>query len=223
MKRILASLLTVTLALLIFCSCGEQADPGCEHTDTNNNGMCDTCGQTLQKRCTHADDDGNMLCDKCGQPYNANDLPEEPETPNSDYEVLNVVGLSLHYPVDWTVNNGSVVTIINPTGIGNNVTVAYTEKTAIYDDMTLTQFNNLLKPIMESSGITISNANVQHVTNPNSLKITKITYDAKASGVSLKQTLFITTFGTYTYTVTVTESTSEPELVSMVFNSLKSA
>ena len=89
--------------------------------------------------------------------------------------------------------------------------------------MTLSDFNNELKPALESMGLTISNAAVSQTKNAADLAITKISYKATVAGVGMKQTLYITTVGNKTYTVTVTEVQTDETLRKTVFNTLNTA
>lgn len=140
-----------------------------------------------------------------------------PEIPEG-YQVYENGGLSFAYPEDWTKTDGSTVLLINPTGIGNNITVVYESKYN-HKDLTLDTFNEQMKPSYEAMGMTVSNATVEHKTS-NGLDVTEINYTAKMMGVTMEQTAFITTIGDRTYTVTVTETTQDDTLVSNVFNTL---
>ncbi len=141
-----------------------------------------------------------------------------PEIPEG-YQVYKNDDLSFAYPDDWKSNSGSVVMLINPTGIGNNITVVYEAKTDGYDDLTVESFNTMMKPSYEAMGMTISNVAVEKKTT-NGLKVVQITYNAKMAGQSMTQTAFIFNAGKSTYTVTVTEVTPDAELVKTVFETL---
>lgn len=141
-----------------------------------------------------------------------------PEIPEG-YQVYENQGLSFAYPEDWTKTDGSTVILINPTGIGNNITVVYEGKTDMYAEMTAESFDELMRPTYEAMGMTLSNVTVNQKTS-NGLDVTEINYTAKVMGVTMEQTAFITTIGDRTYTVTVTETTQDDTLVSNVFNTL---
>ena len=148
-------------------------------------------------------------CDKAAK------APEIPE----GYQAYSNDVLSFAYPKEWSANSGSVVTLMDPNGNGNNITVVYEAKTDLYDDMTVESFNSMMKPSYEAMGMTVSNVAVEKRTT-NGLDVVQISYDAKVAGQSLSQTAFITTIGDSTYTVTVTEMTPDAELVANVFNTL---
>ena len=129
--------------------------------------------------------------------------------------------ITFAYPKDWTKQSGSTTVLAGTNG--NNITIAYEEKNPYYASMTLSDFNNELKPALESMGLTISNAAVSQTKNAADLAITKISYKATVAGVSMKQTLYITTVGNKTYTVTVTEVQTDETLLKTVFNTLNAA
>ena len=146
------------------------------------------------------------------------DAAKEPEIPEG-YQLYKNDDLSFAYPEGWSAKTGSVVTLINPAGVGNNITVVYEAKTSMYDDLTVESFNTMMKPSYEAMGMTISNVAVEKKTT-NGLKVVQITYNAKMAGQSMTQTAFIFNAGKSTYTVTVTEVTPDAELVKTVFETL---
>ncbi len=141
-----------------------------------------------------------------------------PEIPDG-YQKYDNGALSFAYPADWSANSGSVVTLTNPSGAGNNITVVYEAKTDMYDDLTAESFGTMMQPTYEAMGMKISDVKVEKKT-ANGLDVVQITYNAKLAGVSLSQTAFITTVGDSTYSVTVTEMTEDDELVKTVFETL---
>ena len=141
-----------------------------------------------------------------------------PEIPEG-YQTYDNGAISFAYPADWTANSGSVATLVNPTGTGNNITVVYEAKTDMYDDLTAESFGEMMRPTYEAMGMTISDVKVEKKTT-NGLTVVEITYNAKVAGTPLSQTAFITTVGNSTYTVTVTEMTEDDELVRTVFETL---
>lgn len=141
-----------------------------------------------------------------------------PEIPEG-YQVYENGDLSFAYPENWTKDDSSTVLLMNPTGIGNNITVVYEGKTDMYAEMTVETFDELLRPAFEAMGMTLSNVTVKQKTS-NGLDVTEINYTAKFMGTTMEQTGFIVTVGDRTYTVTVTETTQDDTLVSNVFNTL---
>ena len=126
------------------------------------------------------------------------------------------------YPENFQKQDGSTV-IIQDATTGNNITVVYEAKNPYYATLDLATYNSEMKPAFESMGLTITNPSVKQTKNDAGVAITKISHTATASGVSMKQTMLITTIGNRTYTVTVTEVKSDSTLVNNVFNTLKAA
>ncbi|MBO7161435.1 MAG: hypothetical protein J6W15_01350 [Clostridia bacterium] len=148
-----------------------------------------------------------------------NPQPQTPVIPKG-YLEYNNEKISFAYPEGWVVNDGSVVIIVNESGVGNNITVSYEQFSDMYSTMTAETFNTTLKPMFAAAGLSVSNATVEQVENDVSTKITKITYTAAANGVTMKQTMFICAAGDRNYIVTVTETTGDPQLVNTVFDTL---
>ncbi len=145
--------------------------------------------------------------------------PKAPVIPKG-YLEYNNEKISFAYPEEWVVNDGSVVIIVNESGVGNNITVSYEQYSDMYSTMTAETFNTTLKPMLDASGITVSNTVVEQLKNEASTEITKISYSASANGVKMKQTMFICAADNRNYIVTVTETTSDAQLVNTVFDTL---
>lgn len=163
----------------------------------------------------------------CGSESNPpeTDLPEtdqETEAPTPEgYTIYDNGAIAFAYPEDWTITDGSAVILVNPSGVGNNITVAYEAKNDFYGSMSVSDFETHMKPLFEQMGMVISNPSVEQTKNKNGLAITKISFSNTVSGVQMKQTMYISTSGDRTYTVTVTETTPDAVLVETVFNTLK--
>ena len=201
MKRFLCLALALIMMLCSFTlvACDDKDDKSPINADESNN-----------------NDNNDNTDDKND---NTDDKKDEPTIPEG-YKLYDNGDISFAYPDDWTKTDGSTVMLMNPTGAGNNITVVYEAKTDIYDDMTISDFNDMFKPVFEAMGMTITNPSVSNSTNDNGLKIAKISYTVSSSGVNMKQTMYIMTVGQRTYTVTVTESTSDAALVKNVFDTL---
>lgn len=150
---------------------------------------------------------------------NNNDKKDEPTIPEG-YKLYDNGDISFAYPDDWNRTDGSTVMLMNPTGAGNNITVVYEAKTDMYEKMSVTEFNAQMKPAFEAMGMTITNVAINHSENGNGLDITKISLNNSYANVNMKQTMYIMTVGQRTYTVTVTEATSDAALVKNVFDTL---
>lgn len=148
-----------------------------------------------------------------------NTEPKVPVIPKG-YLAYDNGDITFAYPEKWIVNDGSVVMIVNESGVGNNITVTYEQYSDMYSTMTAETFNSTLKPMLDASGITVSNTVVEQVKNEVSTEITKISYSANANGVSMKQTMFICAAGNRNYIITVTETTGDAQLVKNVFETL---
>ena len=156
----------------------------------------------------------------CDKASTADEDKKDEITVPDGYTLYDDGKISFAYPEDWEESDGSVAMLMNPTGAGNNITIVYEAKTDMYEKMTLASFNENMKPSYEAMGMTLSNIKVEQTENDAGTKITKLSYNATMSGVSMKQTAYVTTVGSRTYSVTVTETTSDATLVKNVFNTL---
>ncbi len=144
---------------------------------------------------------------------------EEPEIPNN-YQKFDNGDISFAYPANWTKTDASVVMLMNSTGAGNNITVAYEPKSDLYEKMDMASFNTNLKPILEAAGMKVKDAKIEQLTNECGTKITKIVINSEMSGVSLTQTMFVVAVGAKNYCITVTETSTDAVLISNVYNTL---
>ncbi len=144
----------------------------------------------------------------------------KPEIPEG-YQFLPDYPVSFAYPDNWSSGiTDNVITLVNPTGKGNNITFAIEIKSTIYDNMTPDSFIELIKPTFDEMGMKISGVVIKE-RQTNGLDVTEVKYKATITGVSFEQTLFITTVGDYTYSITVTlVDDTMPNLVDTVFNSI---
>lgn len=134
------------------------------------------------------------------------------------YQAYNNGAITFAYPEDWTSTDGSTVILLGADG--NNITIVYEEENPLYASMTLETFNEQMAPALEAMGITLSNAALTQTENENGLAITKIRYTASVMEVTMGQTMYITTVGGKTYTVTITEVVDAPVLLQTVFDTL---
>lgn len=133
--------------------------------------------------------------------------------------------IAFSYPGNWSKTvQGNITVLTNPTGQGNNITVTYEPKTDMYATMTAQDFTDVIKPTYDALGLEISGVSVTQTTNDfYEIAITRISFTTKAGTVSMAQTLFIHTFGERTYSVSVTEATSDVTLRETVFQTLHQA
>lgn len=137
------------------------------------------------------------------------------------YKLYKNDDISFAYPESWNVNGGSTVILVNETGMGNNVTIAYDNASDIYKTLDVKTFNELIAPQLIAMGMEVSGVAVSHVENGNGVDMTKVTYDVSAYGTTMGQTIFALESNSKTYIITVTEVTPDAELVATVFDTLK--
>lgn len=144
-------------------------------------------------------------------------LPDEsPE----NYQTYEDEYISFEYPVAWFTAGDDPVILVNETGAGNCIALAYEPYSDVYSTMTVESFYELLVPLYEEMGLPIYDATVEHVKNANDIEITKITYMTESAGVEMQQTLYIFTAGEYSYNVTITEVSPLPEIKAHLFDTI---
>ena len=143
---------------------------------------------------------------------------KEPTVPDG-YKMYDNGDIRFAYPEAWKVSDGSVVVISSENG-GNNITVAYEDKSDFYDDLTADEFMSTMGPQFSALGQNISNVKVAHPTNEVGVKLTKISLNNTVSGINMKQTMYVISSGSLNYIVTVTEVQADTKLVNAVFNTL---
>lgn len=142
-------------------------------------------------------------------------LPEGYTTYENDY-------ISFAYPSEWTktdLGKDSGVMIMDGT-TGNNITAVPEEYSDMYKTMTVKEFDNLIKPQLTASGLSVSNVKIEQIKGTNDLAITRITYTVKSSGVTMKQFVYVVPSGDRNYAVTITETKAVDGLVDTVLASL---
>lgn len=128
--------------------------------------------------------------------------------------------ISFAYPDSWKKNEGSITQLINESGVGNNITVVYEAKTDLYEKSSEDELKQLMTQGMASVGMSVSNFKVTKTQNDFTPQIIKISMNTTAGSVSMTQTQFVVTVGERTYTVTVSETSADQQLVDNVFNTL---
>ena len=103
---------------------------------------------------------------------------------------------------------------------GNNITAVPEEYSDMYKTMTVKEFDNLIKPQLTASGLSVSNVKIEQIQGTNDLAITRITYTVKSSGVTMKQFVYVVPSGDRNYAVTITETKAVDGLVDTVLASL---
>jgi hypothetical protein len=129
------------------------------------------------------------------------------------------------YPEKWTPNSlgDNAGALILDGTTGNNITAVGEVYSNIYKDMTVESFNSLIKPSLDSQGLSVSGVKISQVKNARNTELTKISYTVKnAAGTSMKQTIYVVASGDLNYAINVTEVKSVSGLLDTVFNSIVS-
>lgn len=146
--------------------------------------------------------------------------PDTTEAPlPAGYTLYDNGDISFAYPEKLSKTDGSTVILTDMT-TGNNITVVYEAKTDMYAKMDNNDYAEQFKPMFEAMGMTIAKYNVEQIKNEKGSSLTKVTHTASVEGISMDQTMLITTVGNKTYTVTVTEVVNDDAFVNNVLNSL---
>ena len=82
-------------------------------------------------------------------------------------------------------------------------------------------FKKDIEPSLTELGMTVSGVSIEQTENANGVSLTVIKYDLSFMGISMGQTLYVTSVGSDTYAVTVTEVTENTGLPETVFDTLK--
>lgn len=143
---------------------------------------------------------------------------EPPAVPNG-YKLYDNGALAFAYPSDWTADNEEIVTLMNPDGVGNNITVTTEPKTDYYESITAKSLEDSMNESYQEYGMTVSGTTIEKKST-NGLNVVVVAFTTSYGGQTMKQTGYIVTIGNYTYSVTVTETTADSTLLSNVFNTL---
>lgn len=209
MKKIaltLSALLVLVLALAL-TSCGGKA----ETTTENTTEAVTTIEQTIT---TQPVVTTTVPVTTTEAPVTQYPIPE-------GYALYDNGDIAFLYPEGMTKQEGSPTIIVN-TENGNNINVVYEPKTNLYETLNNEQYYNLMKPVTDTMGAILKSPSVEQIkANANGITLTKMSHTLLTNGVSVKQTIFATTVGDKTYSVTVTEMVTDETLVNTVLNSLR--
>ena len=127
-------------------------------------------------------------------------LPEGYALYENDY-------ISFAYPAEWTKTDlgEDAGAMIMDGSTGNNITAVGEEYSDTYKTMTVEEFNKTVKPQLTASGLSVSNVKIEQIKGADDLAITKISYNVKSSGVTMKQYVYVVPSGDRNYAVSVTE------------------
>ena len=148
----------------------------------------------------------------CGTSQKAN-IPD-------GYKLYDNGSISFAYPDDWSMTDGSVGILVNPTGIGNNITITYSDESDIYKTMDIDSFNDLIAPQLVAAGMDIYTPTVQQLKNGIGTNVTKIHFTTIMYDISMEQTMFVLNSDSKTYIITITEIDPDTKLVQTVFDTL---
>ncbi|MBQ8497784.1 MAG: hypothetical protein IJ489_10080 [Clostridia bacterium] len=202
MKKLLLILLTLLLAVSL-CACSENKDDQTEDASVSTTETTETTTTEMTTTETTTEET----------------TTEQQKPITQEYQTYDNGALSFSYPKSWTLTEGSIVMMMD-TVSGNNITVVSEPKNDYYATMDVESFNRDMKPALESMGMTVMTASVEHTDNENGVEITVISYTASYVGAEMKQTQYITNVGTLTYCVTITEMVDDTVLVQTVFDTL---
>ena len=156
----------------------------------------------------------------CGADDDVTTTKKDPTPIPTGYKKFDNGDIYFGYPDNWSKMEQSGISVLMGTANTNNITVASEDKTDLYENMDIDEFNTLIKPQLTSQGIAVSNVAISNVKNDNGVKITKITLTASVQGITMKQTMFVASTSEKTYCVTITEAESDSTLVNNVFETL---
>ena len=137
-----------------------------------------------------------------------------------NYQTFNNGDISFAYPEGWTKTEGSVTVLINETGEGNNITIAYETANDTYSKLQSSDFDKEFGAAFASVGLKTSNGEIAQLEN-SSTKITRVSFDIILNDSTMKQTMYIVSASLYSYKITVTEVTPDKKLVENVFKTIK--
>lgn len=204
MKKLLLVLLALLIAVSL-CACSENKDDQSENTSATTTETTTTETTTTETTITET--------------TTAETTTGQVKPVTREYQTYDNGALSFSYPKLWSLTEGAVDMMMDALS-GNNITVTSEPKSDYYATMNTETFCAEIQPTLESMGMAISEVSVEQIKNANALALTKIVYTNQYMNTTMKQTLFITTVGNETYTVTVTEAVADASLVEMVFTTL---
>lgn len=133
------------------------------------------------------------------------------------YTVYSNDDIAFAYPEDWTKTDGSVTMLVNASGVGNNITVAYEAKNTAYESLTASEWESTMEQL---TGMSLSNVSISKVTNEAGVSMTKVSQKVTTNGVTMTQTLFIVHVGSKTYTISTTFASGDNSFVDVAFDTL---
>ena len=136
------------------------------------------------------------------------------------YKIFSDEYISFAHPAHWEKNEKELSVFMTNPNTGNSIQIDRERKTIYYDQMSVEQFNDELKPYYELSGIKILNVDIEYLSNSNGLSIAKFTMSARTPYAPMTQTLLVATVADRTHVISISEMEPEPELVNNIFNSL---
>ena len=131
------------------------------------------------------------------------------------YKLYAKDGISFAYPENWNKDDSTGIASA-PNG-QKNIVVTYEEATTMYDNLTADQFYAMFAPMYEQLGWTISNVSAKTVTT-NGLTVHVYSFETVLPQPSapMIQTLFLTTVGNRTYSVSLTENAVDEAIASTI-------
>ena len=169
------------------------------------------------------DDDTTSDSGKSDSKEDKEDKEDKVSIP-AGYKLYDDGNITFAYPSDWSKEEeDGTVLLMNAEESANNITVVYEPKTDMYENMTVESFNETMKPVFDSVGMSIYNLSISQTKNKAGIDVTKMSFKTTVSGVSMQQTVYCTTIGEKTYSVTITVVDSDSALVKNVLDTLDHA
>lgn len=203
MKKITCTLLALVLLLsciFLLAACGEE--------QTEQSSVSEQAESSVQAESSEQVESSELQESSEESKY---ELPD-------GYQLYDNGYISFAYPSDWTITDG-VTVILMGTQSTNNITVAYEAKTDMYENWTHDEYVAFFEEVYASMNAPISNTKIEQIKKGD-MHITVLALDTVVNGIAMTQTAYVVTTSNRTYSVTVTEVVSDPELKTNVFESL---
>ena len=243
MKRLIALIMCMLLALSAFAACGGDSDSKddskadsktgskteskAEASDEISDGEpTNSAIETLPPNMgTSSEDEPSQDVavseDGPSEEEPSEDEPSVDESAEEKYTTYANDYVSFAYPGSWTESEeNGVVTIISEDSI-YNITVVAEPASDTYATMDTDGFVETLQPMFESMGLTITDPWVDQMVNANDEDVTVIGYVAEYSGVEMYQTIMVVTSGDTCQVITLTEVQDGGDLAQNIFDSIE--
>lgn len=144
---------------------------------------------------------------------------------NEGYKSFNNGDISFDYPETWLnipfiKEFLGINMIMDLEGSGNNINVNSVARDDSYMDIPDAEsFMEQMKPELEAQGLTVENGEIEKGT-VNGIDYLIFSFDSEMSEVPMKQSIIFASAGEYTYIITVTLASTNPEIVDAILSTL---